>query len=165
MKSFLKNLFSFVSFRNVKLFLAQQWRHTPDGQLENRLRTWAYGKKKSTEIPSHGMKGIINIREKYGQETILSFPFPREDNTMKYKKISDKNKLFQTWEIGVPDLEGWFNISSPKAKNKYLTVTKIGNRNQLTMEEEGKFAVLHYINFDYLSFLLLVKSQVLTHNN
>ena len=89
------------------------------------------------------MKGRINIREKYGQETILSFPFPREDtNTMKYKKISDKNKLFQTWEIGVPDLEGWFNISSPKAKNKYLTVTKIGNRNQLTMEEEGKFAVL-----------------------
>ena len=111
------------------------------------------------------MKGRINIREKYGQETILSFPFPREDNTMKYKKILDKNKLFQTWEIGVPDLEGWFNISSPKAENKYLTVTKIDNRNQLTMEEEGKFAVLHYINFDYLSFLLLVKSQVLTHNN
>ena len=67
----------------------------------------------------------------------------REDNTMKYKEISEKYKFFQTWEIGFPDQEGWFNISSPKAVNKYLTVTKIGNRNQLTMEEEGKFAVLH----------------------
>ena len=111
------------------------------------------------------MKGRINIREKYGQNTILAFPFPREGNTMQYKEISEKYKFFQTWEIGFPDQEGWFNISSPKAVNKYLTVTKIGNRNQLTMEEEGKFAVLHYINFDYLSFLLLVKSQVLTHNN
>ena len=61
---------------------------------------------------------------------------------MKYKEISEKYKLFQTWEIGLPDQEGWFNISSPKAVNKYLTVTKIGNRNQLTMEEEGEFAVL-----------------------
>ena len=112
------------------------------------------------------MKGRINIREKFGQNTILAFPFPREGNTMQYKEHSGKfQELFQTWEIGLPDLEGWFNISSPKAKNKYLTVTKIDNRNQLTMEEEGKFAVLHYINFDYLSFLLLVKSQVLTHNN
>ena len=112
------------------------------------------------------MKGRINIREKFGPKTILAYPFPREGNTMQYKEHSGKfQELFQTWEIGLPDLEGWFNISSPKAENKYLTVTKIGNRNQLTMEEEGKFAVLHYINFDYLSFLLLVKSQVLTHNN
>ena len=122
--------------------------------------------KKSTQIPSYGMKGRINIREKFGQNTILAFPFPREGNTMQYKEHSGKfQELFQTWEIGLPDQEGWFNISSPKAVNKYLTVTKIGNRNQLTMEEEGKFAVLHYINFDYLSFLLLVKSRVLTQNN
>ena len=91
------------------------------------------------------MKGRINIREKYGQNTILSFPFPREDNTMKYKEISEKYKFFQTWEIGFPDQEGWFNISSQKAVNKYLTVTKIGNRNQLTMEEEGEFAVILFV--------------------
>jgi hypothetical protein len=103
------------------------------------------------------MKGRIDIAEKFGQETILAFPFPREGNAMKFKEISEKYKLFQTWEIGYPDLEGWFNISSPKAMNKYLTVTKIGNRNQLTMEEESKFAVLHYINFYYHSFLRLVK--------
>ena len=100
------------------------------------------------------MKGRINIREKFGQNTILAYPFPREGNTMQYKEISGKYKLFQTWEIGYKDQEGWFNISSPKAVNKYLTVTKIGNRNQLTMEEEGKFAVLHYINFDYLTSLI-----------
>ena len=126
----------------LTFFLAQQWKHTPDGKLVNRLRTWAYGKKKSTQIPSHGMKGRINIREKFGREKILAFPFPREGNTMQYKEISEKYKLFQTWEIGLPDQEGWFNISSPKAVNKYLTVTKIGNRNQLTMEEEGEFVVI-----------------------
>ena len=105
------------------------------------------------------MKGRINIREKYGQNTILAFPFPREGNTMQYKEHSGKfQELFQTWEIGLPDQEGWFNISSPKAVNKYLTVTKIGNRNQLTMEEEGKFAVLLYtIYFYYHLSLPLVK--------
>ena len=56
---------------------------------------------------------------------------------MQYQKISEKHKLFQTWEIGYPDVEGWFNISSSKAKNKYLTVTKIGYSNELTMEIEG----------------------------
>ena len=89
------------------------------------------------------MKGRINIREKFGQKTILTFPFPRQDQVMKYEQISERHKSFQIWEIGYPDIEGWFNISSLKAENKYLTVTKIGSINQLTMEEDGKFAVLH----------------------
>ena len=103
------------------------------------------------------MKGRINIREKFDQKTILTFPFPRQDQIMKYEKISEKQKSYQIWEIGYLDVEGWFNITSSKAVNKYLTVTKIGNINELTMEEESKFAVLHYINFYYHSFLLLVK--------
>ena len=89
------------------------------------------------------MKGRINIREKFGQKTILTFPFPRQVQIMKYEKVSEKQKSYQIWEIGYPDIEGWFNISSLKAENKYLTVTKIGSINQLTMEEDGKFAVLH----------------------
>ena len=158
-KSFLKNLPLFISAKKYfqfNLFLAQQWRLTPEGKLENKLRNWAHGKKNSTQIPSYGMQGRINIREKFGQKTILTFPYPSQVQIMKYEKISDKHKSFQTWEIGYPDVEGWFNISSQKAKNKYLAVTKIGNYNQLTMEE-GKFAELHYINFYYCSFLLSVK--------
>ena len=99
------------------------------------------------------MKGRINIKEKFGQKKILTFPFPRQVQIMKYEKISEKQKSYQIWEIGYPDIEGWFNITSSKAVNKYLTVTKIGNINQLTMEEEGKIEVLHYINFYYVSFI------------
>ena len=65
---------------------------------------------------------------------------------MKYN-VKLKRKAYQTWEIGYPDDLGWFRISSLKSVNKYLTVTKIGNTNQLTMEEESKFAMLHDINF------------------
>ena len=65
---------------------------------------------------------------------------------MKYN-VKLKRKEYQTWEIGYPDDLGWFRISSLKSVNKYLTVTKIGNTNQLTMEEESKFAMLHDINF------------------
>ena len=51
------------------------------------------------------------------------------------------------WDIGYPK-DGWFNISSAKAKNKYLTVTKIDNRHQLTMEIDGKVfsAPIYYMN-------------------
>ena len=128
---------SVKKFFQANLFLAQQWRLTPEGKLENKLRTWAYGKKNSTQIPSHGKQGIINIREKYGQEKILTYPFPKDGNTMIYRNEYEKNKLFQTWEIGYPNVEGWFNISSSKAKDKYLTVTKRGYYNELTMEIEG----------------------------
>ena len=129
-------LISVKKFFQANLFLAQQWRLTPEGKLENKLRTWAYGKKNSTQIPSHGKQGIINITEKYGQKTILTFP--AKGNTMKYNvKLPERFKASQLWEIGYPDDLGWFNISSSKADEKYLTVTKIGCCNELTMEEEG----------------------------
>ena len=123
----------------VNLFLAQQWRITPEGKLENRLRTWAYGKKNATQIPSYGEQGIINITKKYGQNTILTIPFPGKGKTMIYKSKYNhkKSQPFQLWKIGLPDELGWFNITSSKAEKKYLTVTKIGNLMELTMEEEG----------------------------
>ena len=58
---------------------------------------------------------------------------------MKYNvKVPEKFKSSQIWKIGYPDDLGWFNISSSKAVNKYLTVTKIGTINELTMEFEGR---------------------------
>ena len=72
---------------------------------------------------------------------------------MTYKNRYEKNKLFQTWEIGYPDVEGWFNISSPKAKDKYLTVTKIGYYNELTMEIEGTVCSAQILNFYSNPFL------------
>ena len=82
------------------------------------------------------MKGIINITKKYGQKTILTFP--AKGNTMKYnKELSQRFKSSQIWVIGYPDNQGWFNITSSKAESKYLTVTKIGYRNVLTMEVQG----------------------------
>ena len=82
------------------------------------------------------MKGIINITKKYGSKTILTFP--AKGNTMKYnKELSQRFKSSQIWVIGYPDNQGWFNISSSKAESKYLTVTKIGYRNELTMEAEA----------------------------
>ena len=117
-------------------YQAQQWRLTPEGKLQNRLRTWAYGKKNSTQIPSYGMKGIINITKKYGSKTILTFP--AKGNAMKYREeLPQRFKSSQLWDIGYPDNQGWFNISSSKAIGKYLTVTKIGYSNELTMEIEG----------------------------
>ena len=121
---------------HVNLFLAQQWKLTQEGKLQNRLRNWAYSNKNATQIPGYGEQGIINISQKFGQKTILTFPFPVQGNTMQYQKISQKHKAFQIWEIGYPK-DGWFNISSAKAKNKYLTVTKKDNRHQLTMEIDG----------------------------
>ena len=57
---------------------------------------------------------------------------------MKYNvRLAEKFKSSQIWKIGYPDDRGWFNISSSKAENKYLTVTKIGRTNQLTMEKAG----------------------------
>ena len=117
-------------------FLAQQWKLTPEGKLENRLRKWAYGKKNSTLIPSYGMQGIINISKKYGQKKLLTFP--AKGNAMKYREeLPQRFKSSQLWDIGYPDNQGWFNISSSKAIGKYLTVTKIGYSNELTMEIEG----------------------------
>ena len=121
---------------HVNIFLAQQWRLTKEGKLQNRLRNWAHSNKNATQIPGYGEQGIINITQKFGQKTILTFPFPVQGNTMQYQKISQKHKAFQIWEIGYPK-DGWFNISSAKAKNKYLTVTKKDNRHQLTMEIDG----------------------------
>ena len=68
---------------------------------------------------------------------------------MTYKtEFSGKSRLFQMWEIGIPK-DGWFNISSAKAKNKYLTVTKIDNRHELTMEIDGTVfsASIYYIYY------------------
>ena len=65
------------------------------------------------------MKGRINIREKFGREKILAFPFPREGNTMQYKEISEKYKLFQTWEIGYPDSNGL--SAEPHIQNQRYT--------------------------------------------
>ena len=133
-------------------FLAQQWKLTPDGKLENRLRTRAYGKKKSTQIPSYGMQGNINITKKYGQKPLLTFP--AKGNAMKYREeLPQKFKSSQVWDIGYPDSQGWFNISSPKAEGKYLTVTKVGYRNELTMEIEGKF--LGVLRFTILTFIIV----------
>ena len=66
---------------------------------------------------------------------------------MTYKtEFSGKSRQFQMWEIGYPK-DGWFNISSAKAKNKYLTVTKIDNRHQLTMAIDGTvFSAPIYMN-------------------
>ena len=66
---------------------------------------------------------------------------------MTYKtEFSGKSRQFQTWDIGYPK-DGWFNISSAKAKNKYLTVTK-QQYNQLTMEIDGTVfsAPIYYMN-------------------
>ena len=121
----------------IDLFLAQQWRLTKEGKLQNRLRNWAYSNKKETKIPGYGQQGIINISKKFGHEKTLTFPFPGRGNVMTYKtEFSGKSRQFQMWEIGFPK-DGWFNISSAKAKNKYLTVTKIDNIHQLTMEIDG----------------------------
>ena len=67
--------------------------------------------------------------------------------TYKTEFTTEKSKLFQTWDIGYPK-DGWFNISSAKAKNKYLTVTKIDNIHQLTMEIDGIVlsTLVYYIN-------------------
>ena len=139
----MKNLLLFISAKKYflfNLFLAQQWRLTTEGKLENKLRTWAHGKKSSTQIPSYGEQGIINIAEKWGEKKILTFP-PR-GNIMKYNvKLPEKFKSSQTWKIGHPDDRGWFKISSLKAENRYLTVTKIGRINQLTMEKEGMYSL------------------------
>ena len=127
---------------------AQQWRLTKEGKLQNRLRKWAYSNKNATKIPGYGQQGIINISKKFGHEKTLTFPFPGRGNVMTYKtEFSGKSRLFQMWEIGYPK-DGWFNISSAKAKNKYLTVTKIDNRHQLTMEIDGKVfsAPIYYMN-------------------
>ena len=43
----------------------------------------------------------------------------REDNTMKYKEISEKYKLFQTWEIGYPDSNGL--SAEPHIQNQRYT--------------------------------------------
>ena len=54
------------------------------------------------------------------------------------------------WEIGFPK-DGWFNISSAKAKNKYLTVTKIDNIHQLTMEIDGTvFSIQNQLNSTFI---------------
>ena len=83
------------------------------------------------------MKGIINITKKHGPKTILTFP--GKGNAMKYnRELAERFKSSQIWQIGYPDDQGWFNISSLKAEGKYLTVTKIGSYNELTMEVEGK---------------------------
>ena len=84
------------------------------------------------------MRGIINISKKYGPKTLLTFP--AKGNAMKYREeLPQKFKSSQVWDIGYPDSQGWFNISSSKAEGKYLTVTKVGYRNELTMEIEGTF--------------------------
>ena len=147
---FLNKFTTKESIRNHFFFLAQQWRLTTEGKLENKLRTWAHGKKSSTQIPSYGEQGIINIAEKWGEKKILTFP--ARGNIMKYNvKLPEKFKSSQTWKIGHPDDRGWFKISSLKAENRYLTVTKIGRINQLTMEKEGMYSLkclhLYYISF------------------
>ena len=65
---FLKQIFHQREHKKLFLFLAQQWRLTTEGKLENKLRTWAHGKKSSTQIPSYGEQGIINIAEKWGEK-------------------------------------------------------------------------------------------------
>ena len=137
---FLKQIFHQREHKKLFLFLAQQWRLTTEGKLENKLRTWAHGKKNSTQIPSYGEQGIINITKKYGQNTILTIPFPGKGKTMIYKSKYNhkKSQPFQLWKIGIPDELGWFNITSSKSPSNFLTVTKIGNWNELTMEIEGK---------------------------
>ena len=89
--------------------------------------------------------------------------FSGKGNIVKYNvQFSEKRKSYQIWEVGYPDDQGWFNISSLKAVDKYLTVKKIGNTNQLTMEKASKFAALYHINFYYHSVLLLVNYLILS---
>ena len=69
------------------------------------------------------------------------------------------------WKIGYPIDGVWFNISSAKADGKYLTVTKIGNLKELTMEKGGTVCIANYMLYQLLStftithltFLLLVE--------
>ena len=70
---------------------------------------------------------------------------------MTYKtEFSGKSRQFQTWDIGYPK-DGWFNISSAKAKNKYLTVTKIDKIHQLTMEIDGTvFSIQNQLNSTFI---------------
>ena len=65
---------------------------------------------------------------------------------MKYNtKYSERYKSFQIWKIGYPIDGVWFNISSAKADGKYLTVTKIGNQKELTMEKGGTVCSANYM--------------------
>ena len=116
------------------------------------LRFHVMGRRESSTLP-----------KKFGQKTILTFP--GRGNTMKYNvKLAEKFKSSQIWKIGYPDDRGWFNISSLKAENRYLTITKIGRINQLTMEKEGMYSLkclhLYYI-YQFLSKVIVYpKSSV-----
>ena len=54
------------------------------------------------------------------------------------------------WKIGYPIDGVWFNISSAKADGKYLTVTKIGNLKELTMEKGGTVCIANYMIYQLL---------------
>ena len=70
---------------------------------------------------------------------------------MKYNtKYSERYKSFQIWKIGYPIDGVWFNISSAKADGKYLTVTKIGNLKELTMEKGGTVCIANYMLYQLL---------------
>ena len=70
---------------------------------------------------------------------------------MKYNtKYSERYKSFQIWKIGYPIDGVWFNISSAKADGKYLTVTKIGNLKELTMEKGGTVCIANYMLYQRL---------------
>ncbi len=116
-------------------FLAQQWKLTSEGKLINKLRNWAYRSKESTYIAKDSKIGPIIITKKRDKKFLT---LNSTSGEVVYEKRFERGKrLPQRWKIGYPDTYGWRHITHPQSGGLYLTVTLLGTRNILTVENKG----------------------------
>ena len=99
------------------------------------------------------MKGRINIREKFGQKTILTFPFPRQVQIMKYEKISEKQKKIDGLFEFIPELQAAKGRSLTCEKN--TTVVEI----TITPAQNGGAHVMTVEKYDEVQTILSERHQ------
>ena len=117
---------------NVSNFLAQLWRFSPKGHLENKMRRWRHSDTNSSIDPKDAQEGFIEIHE-IGKLLTL-----KDEITKKvgFEEKSTSMSSSQTWKLGPERENGWRTIVHSKS-GLYLTTRTTGQFTILTVAAKG----------------------------
>ena len=108
--------------------LAQLWRVSYDGKLQNKLRSWTHSNEKSTIVPDEGIEGLIEFPDLKTVMTVTN----GINNEVGFKpKLPTQNET-QLWTLEHPDKKGWRRIYS-SVNGLYLTSSYNGKYTVLTV--------------------------------
>ena len=116
----------------VSNFLAQLWRFSHEGHLENKMRRWSYSDSKASIDPKDAQEGFIEIHE-IGKLLTL-----KDEITKKvgFEEKSTSMSSSQTWKLGPERENGWRTIVHSKS-GLYLTTRLTGKFSSLTVAAKG----------------------------